>query len=185
MKVRLTERQASWVRQAFDGHRCEALIEKWFNEAGTAGFSVDITMSPEAWLYAAEWMFRNLYSVGGSGTRQAGSAGLKAHQRVQRAINERRLHPAFRGSSLLGTDRSVLTGWEAPGKICAFWQDCGHPSSRFVILLPVPGKYKGERVTSWQPFQPAQLSGADELADERVHVCFAHEAPEVTWRPQG
>jgi hypothetical protein len=172
------------VRRAFNGHPGETYVEKWYGEADCAGFSVDISMSPEAWLYASKWLMHNIYTSGGGIAPRAGSASQKAHQRVQRAVNERRLHPAFKGSSVLGTDRHCLTGWQAPGQICAFWEDCGHPSSRFVILLPVPGNYRGEKVTSWAPFTPDQVSGADELGDERVHICFAHEAAEIGGGPE-
>jgi hypothetical protein len=185
MLVRLTERQAAWVRRAFVGHPREDLIEKWYDEADTAGFSVDIVMSPEAWLFASKWLYRNIYTSGGGVTPTAGSAGQKAHQRVQRAINQRRTHPAFNNSAALGTEKTMLTGWQAPGQICAFWEDCGHPSSRFVLLLPTPAKYKDEKVTMWSPFTPDQVSGAtDELSQESVHVCFCHETTEIAGGPE-
>ena len=186
MLIRLTERQSEWVRRAFVGHPAEALVQHWFDEATQAGFSFDLTMSPEAWLHASKWLFRNIYTHRGGIAPRAGSAGQKAHKRVQTAINERRMHPAFKGSALLGTHREVLTGWRGPGQVCAFWEDCGHPSTQFVLLLPTPGRYKGERVTSWKPFTPQQVSGAtDELAEESAHVCFCHQPAEVAGGPEG
>lgn len=180
MLVRLTERQSTWVRRAFVGHPGEALVQHWFDEAKQLGFSFDLTMSPEAWLMASKWLFRNVYTSGGGVAPSAGSAGQKAHKRVQTAINQRRMHPAFSGSAVLGTDKTRLTGWQAPGKVCAFWEDCAHPSTRFVILIPTPAKWKNEKVTLWSPFTPDQLSGAtDELSEESAHICFAHEATEV------
>lgn len=186
MLVRLTDRQSQWVRRAFNGHPGEILVERWFNDADTAGFSVDIVMSPEAWLFAAKWLYQNIYTSGGGVAPRAGSASQKAHRRVQTAINQRRMHPAFKGSAVLGVDKTVLTGWRGPGQICAFWEDCGHPSTQFVLLLPTPAYYKKERVTMWTPFLPSQVSGAtDELAEESVHVLFCHQPSEVGGGPEG
>jgi hypothetical protein len=178
MLVRLTERQALWVRRAFVDHPGEEIVDEFFEEANRLGHSVDVTLPPDAWHHASRWLFRNVYTVGGGKRPSAGSAGIKAHQRVQRAVNDRRRHPAFMETGVLGIDHTVLTAWRGR-KIAPFRFDEPHPTAAFTLMVPVPVRYKGERVTVWKPFAPEQVECSEKLADERLHVPFGHEATKV------
>lgn len=184
MQVRLTERQAVWVRRAFLNHPGEAVVQHFYDQAEHLGHSVDITLPPDAWHHAVYWLFSHVYTLGGGKHPTAGSAGMKAHQRVQRAVNERRTHPAFRGAAVLGTDTTVLTGWRGR-TVAPFRYQEPHPTATFVLLLPEPAIYKGSRITVWRPHVPADVACSEELADERLHVPFGHDAPDVRGGPQG
>lgn len=167
-----------WVRRAFANHPGEAIVERFYDEATQLGHSVDVTLPADAWLHAARWLFANVYTMGGGKHPSAGSAGIKAHQRVQKAVNERRRHPAFLEAGVLGIDHTVLTGWRGR-TVVPFRLDEPHPTSVFVLLVPTPVLYKEERVTVWTPRPAGDVSCSEELADEGLHVPFGHNTANV------
>jgi hypothetical protein len=166
------------VRRSFIDHPGEAVVQHFYDQADHLGHSVDVTLPPDAWRHAAHWLFGHVYTLGGGKRPSAGSAGLKAHQRVQAAVNERRRHPAFIKAGILGTSNEILPGWRGR-TVVAFRDDEPHPTSVFVIMVPHTTDYQGSKITYWEPSSPADLECSEELCDERLHIPFGHQASQV------